>query len=124
MNSFDNMDIDSMIDDPFKNININEDGEISVKSSQQGEKAHSYQPSTHAQDVKTDSEHTQQNFPDTDHALTFEEYTPDINSKLETIMEIIEHQNNRIEALEEELDLLRTHLYKEEEGKINAPGSN
>jgi len=113
MDSFDDMDIEDMINNPFQNINIDGNTQLTDKP----EKGVSDLPKGGKWDIpkkksltEEDYQRMAENHPLDDRVLSLEKNIIITDNKLETIKRIIEQQNERISNIEEELDLLRKQL--------------
>ena len=112
MDSFDDMDIEDMINNPFKNVDLSGKGPLTTDSKgltgqKKGKKWDI--PSKKAM-KDNDYERMEKNHPLIDRMLSLEKNLINTDNKFDTLKRIIEEQNERIGMLEDELDILRKHL--------------
>ena len=113
MNSFDDMDIEEMLNNPLKNVDASGNSLIAPDSQQKFMDPQTTRIShTPAQKPlsKDDLERMEKNHPIHYRVMTLEKNIIITDKKLETLKTILEHQNDRIEKIEEELSLLLKHL--------------
>ncbi|MBT4483298.1 MAG: hypothetical protein HOC71_06435 [Candidatus Latescibacteria bacterium] len=113
MDSFDDMDIEEMLNNPLKNIDVNGNSFISVDPQQKridSKKAQASKTPMQKPVSKADLERMEKNHPIDHRVHSLEKNIINTDKKLETLKTIIEHQNERISKIEEELDLLRKHF--------------
>ncbi|MCD6308314.1 MAG: hypothetical protein J7M24_04885 [Candidatus Latescibacteria bacterium] len=112
MNSFDDMDLDDMLNNPFKNIDVDGTTRAAERKKEKGgvarEKKWDIPQRTTLGDEDVDR--MRKNHPISDRLLSVEKNTIEMDNKLETMKRIIGEQNERIARFEEELDILRRHL--------------
>ena len=117
MNTFDDMDLENMINNSLKNIDLHGDSLISTGSQQELydlKKAQKKDSLQRKPVSEADFDRMEKNHPLNHRTLSLEKNIINTDKKLETLKRIIEHQNERISKLEEELDILRKHLVDNE----------
>ena len=113
MNSFDDMDIDEMLNNPLKNIDVNGSSFVSADPQQKlfdSQKTRISKAPMQKPVSKDDLDHMEKNHPINHRIHSLEKNIINTDKKLETLKSIIEQQNERISKIEEELDFLRKHL--------------
>ncbi|MFC1508455.1 hypothetical protein ACFL60_02085 [Candidatus Omnitrophota bacterium] len=113
MDSTDDMDLESMINNPFQFIDSDDEAtqiereiepETSSFSSSTVKKT---SPSSEHKTAGINIDRINKNHPLELRMLGFEKNQLNWDKKVEMLKEIVEHQNERIELLEKELDILR-----------------
>ena len=117
MESFDDMDIEEMISNPFKNIDM--DRKIPVPKKQDNGvtdqvKEKSWEIPKKQGLSQDDYVRMEKNHPIEDRVLSLEKKVITSDQKTETLKRIINEQNERIQKIEEEFDLLRRYITGEE----------
>lgn len=113
MDSFDNMDIEDMINNPFKNVKLDttsksiSDAKKGLPGSMKGKK---WEIPQRREMTEDDIERMGKNHPIEDRVLCLEKNCIVADKNNDTLKRIIEQQNERISKIEEELDILRKHL--------------
>jgi len=112
MNSFEDMDLDDMLNNPFKNIDVDGTMKAAERKREKGGAAKKKKWDIPQRSALSDEdvERMRQNHPIDDRLLSVEKNTIEMDDKIETLKRIIGEQNERIARLEEELDILRRHL--------------
>ena len=112
MDSFDDMDIEDMIDNPFKNVDFS--GKDQLTADSKGltgqKKGKKWDIPSKKEMTDNDYERMEKNHPLVDRMLSLEKNLINTDKKFDTLKRIIEEQNERIGKLEDELDILRKHL--------------
>jgi len=113
MEPMDDMNIEEMINNPFRNIDLTRQKKrAEVAKESFADRAKQIVPVQQKKDEVTEveSERMERNHPQQDRMLTIEKNALITDKRVDTVKRIIEEQNQRIAKLEEELDLLRRHL--------------
>jgi len=116
MNSFDDMDIEDMLNNPLKNVHMSASDTPPPSTKKNAPEKKDVKSWTIPQQTSLSQEDFQRmdkNQPIDSRVLALEKNVINEDNKLETLKLIIEQQNERIGKLEEELDLLRKHLGNE-----------
>ncbi len=122
MNEFDNMDIEFMLNHPFKNIGKGKDdlSHSNLLQKRTSDKIQSQKKSVSEKHItETDNEEIDQSYKLNQGIPNYEEKLINTEKKLETLKNIIEHQNSRINLLEEEFEILRAYLKKDSDNSIS-----
>jgi len=111
MNEYDDMDIEELVNNPFRNIDTS-GGNTSAYTDRAEEKKHrgTLPVDSTFGGKPASEEHMEQNHPTQERLLAFEKNFLITDKNIETLITIIEEQNERIRKLEEELAILREHL--------------
>jgi len=111
MNEFDDMDIEELVNNPFRNVDIS-GTDTTAHADKVGEKKHrTTLPVNPAIGGTADADaRMEQNHPTQDRLLAFEKNFLTTDKNIETLITIVEEQNERIRKLEEELAILREHI--------------
>jgi len=115
MNEFDKTDIEFMLNHPFKNIDKGKDNlsQSDLLQKRKPEKIQSQKKSVSEKHItETDDEEIDQSY-------QLQQRIPNYEEKLLTLKNIIEHQNARINLLEEEFEILRAYLKKDSDNSIS-----
>ncbi len=107
------MNLDDMINNPFKNIDLKRQRKRVDKSQETfAARAKEMMPVTPqvSNIAPSDSSRMEKNHASQDRLLAIEKNALLSDKRVDTIKRIIEQQNQRIDKLEEELDILRRHL--------------
>ena len=117
MNEFDNKDIEFMLNHPFKNIDRGKDdlSHSDVLQKRTSDKIQSQKKSVSEKHITE----TDQSYNLNQHTPNYEEKLITTEKKLETLKNIITHQNARINLLEEEFEILRAYLKKDSDKSIS-----
>ncbi len=113
MNSFDNMDIEDLLNNPLKNVDVT--GKVRPPA-QEGTPAetpavrHKPMAPAYRPMADADIQRMEKNQPAADRLLSLEKGIYSADQRVDTLKRIIEEQNERIRKIEEELDMLRVHL--------------
>ena len=122
MNEFDNMDIEFMLNHPFKNIEKEKD-DFSSSDLLEKRKPNKIQPQkkivSEKHTAESNNEAIDQFYKLHQHIPDYEEKLLNTENKIETLKNIIEHQNARINLLEEEFEILRAYLKKDSDNSIS-----
>lgn len=112
MDSFDDMDIEDMINNPFKNVDLSGKGPLSADSKglTDRKKGRKWDIQSKKEMTDDDYERMEKNHPLIDRMFSLEKNLINTDKKFDTLKRIIEEQNERIGKLEDELDILRKHL--------------
>lgn len=122
MNEFDNVDIEFMLNHPFKNIDKGKDdlSPSDLLQKRTSDKIQSQKKSVSEKHItETDNEEIDQSCKSNQGIPNYEEKLINTEKKLETLKNIIEHQNSRINLLEEEFEILRAYLKKDSDDSIS-----
>jgi len=114
MESFGDMDIDDLLENPLKNVKIGAGKPPPRKTGKTGEPVRKAPPKVNVplQSVlsEEDVERMERNHPLESRVLSLERNLVAADERIDTLKRIIGEQNERIAKLEEELDILREHL--------------
>jgi hypothetical protein len=105
MHNDDGMDLESMLNNPFRNLEKRENPALRTKRSPDNEAAKRIEPARPKPDMP--ASRVERNHPMELRVLSLEKNEFNTSRKIDDIKHIIEHQNERIRLLEEELELLR-----------------
>jgi len=114
MESFDDMDIDDLLENPLKNVKLGA-GKPPTRKAGKSEKPARARP-LHVKMPREepvsaeDIERMERNHPLESRVLSLEKNLVASDEKLDTLKRIIGEQNERIAKIEEELDIIREHL--------------
>ena len=108
MHSGDDMNLESMLNNPFKNLEKPEKPELRTERPAENEAVKSIEPAR-PRPERTLSR-TARNHPMELRLLSLEKNEFNTSRKIDDIKHIIEHQNERIRLLEEEIEHLRNEL--------------
>lgn len=119
MDSFDNMDIEDMLNNPLKNVDMT--GNKPRRAEKPGGTGGAPPPirssiAPAARLTESDFTRMDKNHPMDDRVLSLEKNLIIADEKNDTLRRIIEEQNNRIAKIEEELAILREHLIDDDTG--------
>lgn len=124
MNSFDNMDIEDMLNNPLKNIDVSGKSRPLAQDTGRADEIASRHKQTFAPrraTTEADVQRMEKNQPSSDRLLSLEKGIYSADQRVDTLKRIIEEQNTRIQKIEEELDMLRGVLTG---GTVQIPSSN
>ena len=111
-----------MLNHPFKNIDRGKDdlSHSDVLQKRTSDKIQSQKKSVSEKHItETDNEEIDQSYNLNQHTPNYEEKLITTEKKLETLKNIITHQNARINLLEEEFEILRAYLKKDSDKSIS-----
>ena len=115
MDSTDDMDLESMINNPFQFIGSDDEAnqeplmerDLEPETSSFSSTGKKTSPSSEHKTAGINIDRINKNHPLELRMLGFEKNQLNWDKKVEMLKEIVEHQNERIELLEKELDILR-----------------
>jgi len=113
MEKYDNMDIEEMLDNPLKNVDVSRRKPPPRRKGRPAPAPPSEKltpPSGGDKPAETDIGLMEKNHPLADRVLSLEKNTINTDQNVDTLRRIIDEQNERIRAMEDELTILREHL--------------